>query len=109
MTRPTRPAGPPPEEQDPQPRPTFTPRPPPEPTPQPPPRPAGGGQQPPYPPPPRPDAPRPDGPRPDGPRHEADGPHGGRGPTFTPRRADPRRDESPGAGRGDGRPRPTFT
>ncbi len=105
MTRPTRPAGPPPEEQDPQaPRPTFTPRPqagppagppgasPPAPTGK---GPAVAGQQPPYPPPPRPD----------GGRHEADRPPGARAPSFTPRHAEPRRDEPPGSGHGDGRSR----
>lgn len=102
MTRPTRPAGPPPEEQDPQaPRPTFTPRPqagppagPPGASQQPTPgkRPAVTGQQPPYPPPPRPD----------GGRREADRPPGARAPSFTPRPAEPRRDEPPGPG--DGRP-----
>jgi putative peptidoglycan lipid II flippase len=110
MTRPTRPAGPPPEEQDPQaPRPTFTPRPqagppagppgasPPAPTGK---RPAVTGQQPPYPP-----APYPPPPGPDGGRHEADRPPEARAPSFTPRHAEPRRDEPPGSGPGDGRPR----
>jgi putative peptidoglycan lipid II flippase len=87
MTRPTRPAGPPPEEQDPQaPRPTFTPRPQAGP-------PGANPPAPPHPPPPGPDAPR--------------------APTFTPRHAESRRSEPRGPGHGDSRPHgartPTFT